>query len=441
MDEIKKLDFFDRFLLLALFVVLLVIVIYVSVAFSTMYILIGFNIIFLFSIIFYLMLFLNNPSVGSAKPPKSFPSVSIVVPVYNSINTIENCIKSLKKLKYPKKIEIIVVDDGSTDGTREYLKKMRGIKLVLLKKNSGTAVATNTGLKLVKSEFVICIDSDSYPEEDLLFKTLGYFEDKSVGAVTCLVLPDKKNSVLQKVQYFEYLSSFGLNNALLSSIGASYVAPGPMTIFRNSVFKKIGYYAPGNLAQDMDIGLKLKKAGLKIMVCSKTIVLTDIPKNWKGLFKQRDRWSRGGAFNFIKYKSLMFNKLNPDFGFFVMPFMLFTQVLAIAVLIRLAVVFISDFYEFLNVFLNYLALGGAPIFTFSLDLIPASYFFFIFAYAVISAYFWLSFSFAKKTPSLFDLPVLLVLIFIYPYFITVVYAQGYFKEVFGVRAKWVRVST
>ncbi len=387
------------------------------------------------------MLYLHDPQIGKAKKAKKFPSISVVVPVYNSKNTIKKCISSLKKIKYPKKVELIIVDDGSTDGTREYLRTVKGITLVELPKNSGAAAATNAGLKKTRTELVACIDSDSYPEENVFMKTIGYFEEKKTGAVTCLVVPDERKKIVEKVQFFEYLSSFGLNNSLLSSIESTYVTPGPMTIFRRKLFEKIGYFTEDNLTQDMEMGLRLKQYGMKIMVCAEAVVKTDVPKNWLDLFKQRDRWYRGGVSNFITKKDLMFNKKNPDFGFFVMPFMFFSQILGLALIIRVGLMFLETAHISFFIWLNYILLGGIPQFHLEMLFFSPILLFFAVVYSLIIAYFLLSFYFTKKYPRISDLPVLIILIFIYPYLITLMYARGYFKEMIGVKAKWVRVST
>jgi cellulose synthase/poly-beta-1,6-N-acetylglucosamine synthase-like glycosyltransferase len=333
------------------------------------------------------------------------------------------------------------VDDFSTDGTREFLEKQKGITLIKLKKNSGPSVAVNTGLSKARTEYVVCVDSDSYPQKDVLFKLMGYFEEKDVAAVTCLVLPDKKDTIIQKLQYLEYLVSFGLNNALLSSISSSYVVPGPFTVFQRKIFEKVGFFEQGNLAQDMEFGLRLKSFGLKIMSCYEAVVLTDVPSNWRGLFKQRDRWYRGGTFNFVKYKQLMFNKKNPDFGFFIMPFVFFTQILTVAVLLRVLVFFLNDLHGFLLLVFKYVFLGGTLFINPAGIIIPLSFLFFLAAYFFVTIYFLLGFWVTKKMPSLSDLPILLMLIFIYPYFLTFTYSQAYLKELIGVRAKWQRVST
>jgi cellulose synthase/poly-beta-1,6-N-acetylglucosamine synthase-like glycosyltransferase len=425
------------FLLLAIFTFA---VMGMSFVLPNIVVLVIFNGLFLFALTFYLVLYLNKSSHGSANYPEEFPSVSIIIPMYNSKNTLRACIESVKKIKWPGKLEIIVIDDLSNDGSKEILKEFSGIKVITHKKNLGKAIALNNGFKKVLSEYVVCIDSDSYPEEDILLKTIGYFEDSSVAAVTCLVLPDKKDTLIQKIQHIEYLAGFGLNNTLLSSISSSYVIPGPYTILRRSVFEKVGYFQQGNLAEDMEFGLRLKKHGLKIISCFDAVVYTDIPHTWQGLFKQRDRWCRGGIFNFMKYKELFFNKKNPDFGFFVMPFLFATQILTVAIVIRAIVFLLSDFLTTFSIIFEYIRLGGIVSFNFSEIILPSSIYFFAATYLIIGAYFLIAFRLTKQKLQLRDIPVFLILIFIYPYFITLIYSQSYFKEMLGVKGKWLRVS-
>ena len=425
------------FLLLALFTF---VVMFASFFLSNIILLVAFNSIFLFALLFYLLLFLNKSSHGAASYPKNFPSVSIIIPMYNSKGTIRECLNSVKKIKWPGKLEIVVVDDLSNDGSKDILKDFKGIKVITHKKNMGKAIALNNGFSKSNSEFVVCIDSDSYPEEDILLKTVGYFEDKNVAAVTCLVLPDKKDLLIQKIQHIEYLAGFGLNNTLLSSISSSYVIPGPYAILRKSVFEKVGYFQQGNLAEDMEFGLRLKKHGLKIISCFDAVVYTDIPRDWRGLFKQRDRWCRGGIFNFIKYKELFFNKKNPDFGFFLMPFLFATQILTVAIVLRTLIFLLNDFFISFSLIIKYFSLGGFFYIDLSNIILPSSMYFFAGTYLVVCIYFLLAFKLTKQKLVLSDIPILLILMFIYPYFITLIYSQSYFKEMLGVRGKWLRVS-
>ncbi len=441
MSDVQKLGLFDRYFLLGALLVLIIVVLILSFILPTVFVWIVFNSVVLFGILIYVFLYVAYPKSGKSMPPKRFPTISVIIPVFNSKNTIEECIRTVKKIKYPKKIDIIVVDDCCTDGTTQILKKIKGITLIKQPKNMGRSMAVNAGIKKAKTEMIMCIDSDSYPEEGILYKTLGYFEDEKVAAVTGLALPDKTKTIIQKIQYFEYLSSFGMNNSLLASIDSSHVVPGPMTIFRKKIFDELGGFEAGNLTEDTEYGLRLKKHGYKIMCAADALTLTDVPNSWKSLFTQRDRWYRGATFNFVRYKSLMFDKKNPDFGFFVMPFVFFANVLTIAVLLRLIILFAIDLENYLSITINYIMLGGLINLDFIMLTVPPSVIFFAMTYIVVTLYFSISFAFAKRWPKVSDLPVLAMLIFIYPYFITFTYTLSYFKEMLGVKTKWVRVST
>ncbi len=212
MPSENSLSILERAFLFAL-LILLAFLLILSLIMPVFYTLVIMNFFLLFALVFFMLLYIEKkPDWGKAKLAKKFHSISILIPVYNSKRTIKQCIDSVKAIQYPSKLEIVVVDDGSTDGTREYLEKVKGIKLIKLKKNSGKAIALNTGLKHIKTEFVACIDSDTYPEKEIFMKLSGYLEEEKVGAITCLILPDKKASLIQKIQFFEYATGleFGL---------------------------------------------------------------------------------------------------------------------------------------------------------------------------------------------------------------------------------------
>jgi cellulose synthase/poly-beta-1,6-N-acetylglucosamine synthase-like glycosyltransferase len=389
----------------------------------------------------FLLLYLERGDYGKAKLIKKYPSVSIIVPVYNSIKTIGKCMAAIKKIKYPKKIEIIVVDDGSTDGSREYLEKLKGIKLIKLKKNSGKAIALNKGLEFVKTDFVACIDSDTYPENDVLLKTMGYFEDARVGAVTGLILPDKVQSLIQRLQFFEYAIGFGFWTTILSSINSMTMIPGPLTVFRKKAFDEIGGYDPGNLTEDMEIALRLQKHSYKIMVCFEAKAFTDIPDTWKKLFKQRDRWYRGRIFNLIKYKSLFFNKKNSDLGFFALPYLFALEISSVLLLFRTIVLFANTVFNFFAIETTVFGLTNSFGFFVKEIIVPSTAIFFVFSYLLILLFTYFSLKLIGYKTKNFDWLVILINILLYPFFVSTVYFQSYLKEMAGVKSKWVRVST
>jgi glycosyltransferase involved in cell wall biosynthesis len=162
----------------------------------------------LFTAVFFLVTLIENKSsIKNPKPPKKLPKVTIIVPACNEELCLAKTVKSLLRLNYPKKkLQIIVVDDGSTDKT---LKIARGFEkdgvLVLTKPNGGKGTALNLGMEHSTGEFVGCLDADSIVEPNALFKMLGYFNKKSVMAVTPSLKCTKGKTIWQKVQVIEFL--------------------------------------------------------------------------------------------------------------------------------------------------------------------------------------------------------------------------------------------
>src|SRR3990167_4989354 len=119
---------------------------------------------------------------------KWFPTVTIIVPCFNKELTVESTISSLLNLDYPReKLSIIVVDDGSTDGTRSRLMQFKDRSQInlLWKKNGGKHTALNLALELVKSDLVGCLDADSFVNTNALKKIVPFFKsisiDKRIG--------------------------------------------------------------------------------------------------------------------------------------------------------------------------------------------------------------------------------------------------------------------
>jgi poly-beta-1,6-N-acetyl-D-glucosamine synthase len=440
MAQIELLSLKKRIFLLFL-LILLGTFFLISLTLPIFYTMIFINFFLLYLLVFFLLLFLEKGNWGEARYAKTFPSLTVLVPVYNSMGTIKKCVKHIKALKYPGKLDLVFVDDGCTDGSTKYLEKVSGIKLIKMKKNSGKAVAMNFALSKIKTEMVACMDSDTYPQEDVLLKTSGYFEDKKVGAVSCLILPDKNQNFMQRIQFFEYVLGFGLSNTVLTFINAMTVVPGPMTVFRRSVFDKIGYYDTKNLTEDMEIGLRLQKFNFKICNCFEAYARTDTPDTWKKLFKQRDRWYRGRIFNVLKYNKLFFNKQNKNLGFFVLPYLFSLELISMILVLRFIIFFVEDGVRFITINGMVLASTGSLGLEIPKLIFNSTIIFFMFSYVFIFLFLFFSLRLIRYKPTKRDVFVILINILLYPMFITIVYVQSYLKEMFGVGAKWERVST
>ena len=154
-----------------------------------------------------LFIYLKNRKKYFSDAEKEFiPGLSVLIPAYNEERTIGDTIKAVLNCEYPRdKLEVIIVNDGSTDKTAEIVKQFKDVKL-LDKSNSGKADSMNQALKIAKHDFIAIIDADSYPEKDALIKMVNFFYDNEVGAVTGSAFVKNKNSILEKMQALEYVA-------------------------------------------------------------------------------------------------------------------------------------------------------------------------------------------------------------------------------------------
>lgn len=276
-----------------------------------------------FVTVFFLLLFLKYREDYYERPKwkGKTPTVSVVIPAYNEEKHIEKCLDSLMKLDYPKeKLDIIVVDDGSTDSTYKKAKKYekKGVR-IFRKKNSGKGAAMNHGIAKAKSEFLVTMDADSHVTPGVLKELLAYFDDPEVMAVTPAVKIAPSGVLIKEFQRIEYLMIL-FSRKLLSYIDAVPVTPGPFSIFRTKIFDKIGGFDENNLVEDQEIAMRIQANNYKIRssVSTESTVYTEPPDNMKDLLKQRVRWQRGGIRNYWKYRFMIKEEFG-DYGAFFIP--------------------------------------------------------------------------------------------------------------------------
>jgi cellulose synthase/poly-beta-1,6-N-acetylglucosamine synthase-like glycosyltransferase len=288
------------------------------------------------------------------------PNVSIIVPAYNEERIVAESVRSLQNLDYPAdKIEIIVVNDGSTDKTKEICEKIRGIRFINLEKNSGTkAIPLNRGITEAHGEVIACLDADSMVDRHALRRMICFFQDPRVGAVTpSLKVHDPKN-MIQKLQWFEYIFAVFLRK-LMSFLDCIYVTPGPFTLYRREALECVGGFDEKNITEDMEMAMKLQKNNYRIENAVDADVYTLAPDSVGSLYRQRRRWYRGLIHNSIKYRRLFFNAEYGDFGM-LMPL----HILSAVVLVLSTLLFVYFLFSPIATELSNLALIGFDVTTY-----------------------------------------------------------------------------
>lgn len=243
------------------------------------------------------------------------PFVSIIVPVYNEGKVVRESIKSLLKLDYAN-YEIIVVNDGSTDDTREVAETLVGfqpgkygdIKVSLINKpNGGKAKSLNAGIRYSKAEFVLCMDGDSTLSEDTLKMAVRHFTNPKIGAVAGNVKVINRKKLYTDLQALEYIEGLNMARSAQSFANLVNIIPGPIGVFRRKAIEDAGFYASDTFAEDADLTLNILAKGWKIYYEPRAISYTEAPEKLQQLLKQRYRWTRGILQSLRKHKNMMTN--------------------------------------------------------------------------------------------------------------------------------------
>lgn len=243
------------------------------------------------------------------------PFVSIIVPVYNEGKVVAESIKSLLKLDYAN-YEIIIVNDGSTDNTKEVAEGLVGfqkgkygdIKVSLINKpNGGKAKSLNAGIRYSKADFVLCMDGDSTLSEDTLKMAVRHFTNPKIGAVAGNVKVINRKKLYTDLQALEYIEGLNMARSAQSFANLVNIIPGPIGVFRRKAIEDAGYYASDTFAEDADLTLNILAKGWKIYYEPRAISYTEAPEKLQQLLKQRYRWTRGILQSLRKHRKMMTN--------------------------------------------------------------------------------------------------------------------------------------
>lgn len=283
---------------------------------------------FLFIAIFFesftLVTLLSKPAREARLrlPGKDTPSVAIIVPCWNEAATVAATCDSLLALEYPReKLEIILVNDGSTDATPAVMARFSDNPQIRIihKENGGKHTALNTGIAATEAEFIGCLDADSFVEPDALKEIISCFSREKVAAVTAAMSVHNPKNILEHMQSAEYLFGIAYRHTF-ASINGLYVTPGPFSFYRRSVVEELGGFKYGHQTEDMEMALRLQHQGYEIENAPLARVYTKAPTTITALVKQRTRWTAGFLRNILgEYRGLIGNSKRGVLGMLVLP--------------------------------------------------------------------------------------------------------------------------
>jgi poly-beta-1,6 N-acetyl-D-glucosamine synthase len=289
------------------------------------YIFIALYFLFLFTLVFIQ----NRKEIFSIPKSNRNYSVSVLIPAFNEEESIKGTVESILKSDYKNLIEIIIINDGSSDNTLKIAKQLEekySKVSVFDKKNSGKADSLNQALKIVKGELVAIVDADSYPDKEAISSMIGYLDDEKVGAVTTRILVRNKDNFLGKMQSIEY-KVIAFTRKMLGFLDSIYVTPGPLALYRKSALSKINGFDSKNMTEDIEATWNLIHEGYKVRMSFVSKVTTVAPETLKKWFTQRIRWNIGGYQTILKYKHCFFRK--GILGIFILPLFSISLVLGV----------------------------------------------------------------------------------------------------------------
>ena len=286
-----------------------------------------------FEVFLMISFFEKRPSKKDSYLPARYPSVSMLVPCFNEEKTLAGTIDSLLAMEYPKeKLEIVIIDDGSTDRTAEIAKRYEqachapdysgAVVSFLQKQNGGKYTALNLGIERSHGEIIGCLDADSFAAPDALMEAVKMFgNDPTAMAITPAMQVYKPRTMLELMQSVEY--TFGIfYKKMFDNLSAINVLPGPFSMYKREVFDKIGMFKHAHNTEDMEIAFRMHANNLRIVNAHTAYVYTTVPNTVRSLLKQRTRWSQGFLQNARDYKYMFFNRRYGNFGMLVLPFAL-----------------------------------------------------------------------------------------------------------------------
>jgi len=265
------------------------------------------------------------------------PGVSVLIPAYNEEVGILSTIKSVYETQYPH-LEVIVINDGSTDKTHELVTSY-GDEILkdpanpplryFVLPNGGKSRALNYGLSHAKEDIVVTIDADSIMDPHAIERLVRNFTNPRVAAVSGNVIIGNRNRPIGLIQQLEYLYGFYFKRAD-SIFNSVYIVGGAAAAYRRDIITELGGFDEHIITEDIELSMRLQWHGYYVRYAADAIVYTEGPSAFQTLCAQRLRWKYGRLVTFFKYRRLFFSfhKSHKKYlSFILLPIALFAEAL------------------------------------------------------------------------------------------------------------------
>jgi cellulose synthase/poly-beta-1,6-N-acetylglucosamine synthase-like glycosyltransferase/peptidoglycan/xylan/chitin deacetylase (PgdA/CDA1 family) len=231
------------------------------------------------------------------------PPVSVIVPAYNEAAGITATLRSLVTSDYPGDLEVVVVDDGSTDNTAAIASGLGlGEVRVIRQRNAGKASALNTGISYSRHDILIMVDGDTVFEPTTIRRLVQPFADPEVGAVSGNTKVGNRRGILGRWQHIEYVIGFNLDRRMFDLLECMPTVPGAIGAFRYEALASVGWVSDETLAEDTDLTMALCRTGWRVVYKQSARAWTEAPTTLEQLWRQRYRWCYGTLQSMWKHR-------------------------------------------------------------------------------------------------------------------------------------------
>ena len=267
---------------------------------------------------------IQNRLQGRGREPsivRSGETVSVLIPAYNEEKVIAATVERILASDYHN-LEILVIDDGSLDRTAEVIRQRFAgetrVNLISIA-NGGKAHALNTGLHQASGAVVVALDADTQFNTDTISRLVRWFADPEVGAVAGNAKVGNRINMITRWQALEYIVAQNLERRALSALDTITVVPGAVGAWRRETLVKLGGFPADTLAEDQDLTIAIQTQGYRALFDTSAIAWTEAPATFRGLGRQRFRWSFGTLQCLWKYRRITFNPRFGELGLVALP--------------------------------------------------------------------------------------------------------------------------
>ena len=236
---------------------------------------------------------------------KFSPSLSVIVPAHNEEKFLASTIQSIQSSHYAGKKEIIIVDDGSGDGTGKLAaslaKRFSGVKAFTIR-HSGKSAALNFAIRKASYDIVAFVDADSTLAPDALEKLVRPLADKNISISSGIIRARHTKNPLSWMQDIDYISSSGWRYSC-DKINATYISPG-FAAFRKKDMLRAGGFGGDTLTEDLDTTLTMRRRGYGAAM-TQALMFTSVPSTLRSFVRQRVRWGRGSVQSAKKHSGVL----------------------------------------------------------------------------------------------------------------------------------------